>query len=308
MIAHSAILSPPAGIKGKIFYAVPMAEYTSWRVGGPADCLIFPADLADLQKVLAWIRSEGLPYFILGKGTNILVRDGGFRGVVISLVQGFCQLEEMGTEAGKVLLRAEAGLPLTRVVEFCVHKGLSGLEFAAGIPGSVGGAIFMNAGAFGGEIKDALQSIWLLNEQGNITLRSREELKFSYRTLNLSPGEIILGGLFKLRPIAQEQVKAKVKEILGQRQEKQPYEFPSAGSVFRNPQAEPAGRLIEKVGLKGYQIGGAQVSEKHANFIINRGGAQAKDILKLIEEVRHRVYKQTGISLELEIKVIGENN
>lgn len=311
MESGDGINSPPAGkraeIKGKIFYDVPLSDYTSWRIGGPVDYLVFPKDGPDLKEVLAWARRDKIPYFILGKGTNILIRDGGFRGMAISLTAGFCQLEVVTSLADEIQVQAGAGLPLGKVIDFCIQKGLSGLEFAAGIPGSVGGAVAMNAGAFGGEIKDVLRAVYLMDRQGNMRESSREKLSFSYRALHLPPGDIILGSVFSLRPAEITCVQKKIREIIAWRQEKQPYDFPSAGSVFRNPQSGPAGRLIERAGLKGYRIGGAQVSEKHANFIINRGGARAKDVLKLIEVVRDKVWRETGVLLELEIQVMGED-
>lgn len=311
MESRGGLNSPPEGkraeIKGKIFYDVPLSAYTSWRIGGPVDYLAFPQDGADLKKLLAWARRDKIPYFILGKGTNILIRDGGFRGLAISLAEGFCHLEVVKSLADEIQVQVGAGLALGEVIDFCMQKGLSGLEFAAGIPGSVGGAIAMNAGAFGGEIKDVLQAVSFMDSHGNMREDPREKLSFSYRALHLPPGDIILGGVFILRPAEINRVQEKIREIIALRQEKQPYDFPSAGSVFRNPQAGPAGRLIERVGLKGYRIGGAQVSEKHANFIINRGEARAKDVLKLIEVVRDRVWRETGVLLELEIKIMGDD-
>jgi len=295
-----------AEIKGKIFYDVPLADYTSWRIGGPVDYLVFPQDAADLKEVLEWARRDKIPYFILGKGTNILVRDGGFRGMAISLADGFGQMAVTKSLSAEVQLQAGAGLPLGTVIDFCMQKGLSGLEFAAGIPGSVGGAVAMNAGAFGGEIKEVLQAVWVMDARGNMRQDPVEKLSFSYRALSLPLGEIILGGLFNLRPAEVTRVQEEVRKIIALRREKQPYDFPSAGSVFRNPSTGPAGRLIERCGLKGYRIGGAQISEKHANFIINRGGARAKDVLKLIEVVREKVWRETGVLLELEIRVVGE--
>lgn len=312
MESRDGVNSPTEGkrteIKGKIFNAVPLADYTSWHIGGKVDYLVFPKDGADLKKVLEWAHRDKIPYFILGKGTNILVRDGGLRGMAISLSEGFCQLEVVKNSSDEIQVQAGAGLPLGKVIDFCKQRGLTGLEFAAGIPGSVGGAIAMNAGAFGGEIKDVLQAVWVMDNQGNVRQKPKEKLSFSYRALSLPGGEIILRGIFSLRPAEVTGVQEKIREIMAWRQEKQPYDFPSAGSVFRNPQSGPAGRLIERAGLKGYQVGGAQVSEKHANFIINRGGARAKDVLRLIEVVREKVWRETGVLLELEIQVVGEED
>ncbi len=296
-----------AEIKGEILYNVPLAQYTSWRIGGPVDFLVFPEDVKDLKKVLAWAHGDQIPYFVLGKGTNILVRDGGFRGMAIAIASKFAQLEVLQRGPEEILLQVGAGLSLEKLIDFCAQEGFTGLEFAAGIPGSVGGAMAMNAGAFGGEIRDVLHSVSIMDAQGNMRATPKDQLAFAYRSLKLPPGEIILSGLFSLRSGEAAQVKEKIREIIARRKEKQPYNFPSAGSVFRNPQAGPAGRLIEQVGLKGLQIGGAQVSEKHANFIINRGGARAKDVWQLIKVVQEKVWQKTGVLLELEIKIVGED-
>jgi len=292
-------------IKGQIHYAVPMAEYTSFRVGGPVDYLAFPADLEDLRQTVKWCREEKIDYFILGKGTNLLVRDGGIRGMAISLSRGFSRMEEASSAAEESLIFAEAGGALEKLIGFCTAKGLTGLEFAAGIPGTIGGAIAMNAGAFGGEIRQVLQAVRLLGPEGVVAEKKKEELQFSYRSLELKKGEVILAGYFQLPAKNWRVVQNLVEHNLERRKSKQPLDFPSAGSVFKNPGLGPAGRLIEQAGLKGYRIGEAQVSEKHANFIVNRGQARARDILVLVETVREKVFKESGIRLEMEIKVMG---
>ena len=296
----------PGKFKGEIRRAVAMSEYTSFRVGGKVDYLAFPEGPEELQRILEWCGQQGIRTFILGNGTNLLVRDGGFRGMAISLSRGFLRVEEVECGPEGSLVLAEAGQSLGKLVEFSWKKGLAGLEFAAGIPGSVGGALFMNAGAFRGEIKDVLDSVRLLEASGLVLERRREEWKFFYRSLGLEKGEIILGGKFRLKAENGQEVKNRIEEIMRQRMSKQPYDLPSAGSVFKNPPQGPAGKLIEEAGLKGYHIGDAQISEKHANFIVNRGQARAQDILALIELAREKVYQEKGVWLEMEIQVMGE--
>ena len=294
-------------IKGEILYSVCMSAYTSFRVGGRVDYLAFPSDIQDLQEVLRRCNQQGVRYFVLGNGTNLLVRDGGIRGMAISLSRGFLRVEEVGGGPGENLILAEAGGPLGKLVEFSSEKGLTGLEFAAGIPGTVGGAIFMNAGAFKEEMKGVLHSVRLMDPEGNISEKGKNELRFSYRSLEVEKGEVILGAQFSLRPENGQRVKAKVEENIRWRKTKQPWDLPSAGSVFKNPVQGPAGRFVEEAGLKGSRIGDAQVSEQHANFIVNRGKARARDILTLVEIIREKVFKEKGVWLETEIQVVGED-
>jgi UDP-N-acetylmuramate dehydrogenase len=294
-------------IRGEIRYGVPMAEYTSFRVGGPVDGLVFPADREDLRTLLRWCRQEMIPYIILGKGTNLLVRDGGIRGLAIHLSRGFDRLAEVDQNSKGAVVLAEAGESLAKLVDFSWKHNLMGLEFAAGIPGSVGGAIFMNAGAFRREMKDVLISISLMDEFGNPKEKKTAETNFSYRSMGLEKGEVILGGMFFLKSGKGEDSRAEIEEIMRARLVKQPYDFPSAGSVFKNPPQAPAGRLIEEVGLKGIRVGDAQVSEKHANFIVNVGRASARDILELVEMMREKVHQEKNVLLEMEIQVAGEN-
>jgi UDP-N-acetylmuramate dehydrogenase len=297
----------PEDIKGEILYAAPMSEYTSFRVGGPVDYLLFPADLEDLQTALKWCRQERVPYFILGNGTNLLVRDGGIRGMAISLSRGFRGIQEVKSGNGESVIYGEGGEPLGRLLEFFCERNLTGLEWAAGIPGSLGGALCMNAGAFGGEIKDDLFSLRLMDGEGNVGEKGREDLKFSYRSLELPKGWVILGGGFRLKSGNSQAIRARMEEFLQMRKVKQPLNLPSAGSVFKNPPRVAAGKLIEQLGLKGTRIRDAQISEKHANFIVNRGQARAKDILTLVEWVREKVSQEKGVRLEMEIQVVGED-
>jgi UDP-N-acetylmuramate dehydrogenase len=294
-------------IKGQIRYAVSMSDYTSFRVGGRVDYLAFPSDIQDLQKILGWCKQRGVRYFVLGNGTNLLVRDGGVRGMAISLSRGFLRLEEVGGGPEENLILAEAGGPLGKLVEFSSEKGLAGMEFAAGIPGTVGGAIFMNAGAFKEEMKGVLHAVRLMDPEGNIAEKGKNQLRFSYRSLEVEKGAVILGAQFRLRRENGQKVKAKVEENIRWRRAKQPWDLPSAGSVFKNPVQGPAGRFVEEAGLKGSHIGDAQVSEQHANFIVNRGKARARDILALVEIIRKKVFKEKGVWLETEIQVVGED-
>jgi UDP-N-acetylmuramate dehydrogenase len=284
-----------------------MSECTSFRVGGPVDYLGFPADLEALQKILKWCRQEKVAYFILGNGTNLLVKDGGIRGMAISLSRGFRGVTELEQGPKGSLIFIEAGEPLGKLLEFSCERNLTGLEWAAGIPGTVGGALFMNAGAFGGEMKDGLQSLRLMDGEGNVLEKGREELSFSYRSLELKKGWVILGGTFKLKAGNGQAIRSKMEEFLQKRMAKQPLNLPSAGSVFKNPSRVAAGKLIEEVGLKGTRIRDAQISEKHANFIVNLGQARSRDILTLAEWVREKVFQEKGIRLEMEIQVVGED-
>jgi UDP-N-acetylmuramate dehydrogenase len=294
-------------IKGEILYSAPMARYTSFGVGGPVDFLVFPADPEDLQKTLRWCRRQKLAYFVLGNGTNLLVRDGGIRGMAISLSRGFGGITELERGEKDSLIHAGAGESLGRLVEFSLEKILTGMEWAAGIPGTVGGALFMNAGAFRGEMKDDLQSLQLMDPEGNVIERGKEELSFSYRSLELKRGWFILGGKFRLKSGNQQAIRSRMEEILQKRAAKQPLHLPSAGSVFRNPSRVAAGKLIEEVGLKGTRLRDAQISEKHANFILNLGKARARDILTLAEWAKEKVFEEKGVKLEMEIQVIGED-
>jgi UDP-N-acetylmuramate dehydrogenase len=294
-------------IKGEVLYSVPMSQYTSFGVGGPVDFLIFPTDLEELKKTLQWCRRQKVSYFLLGNGSNLLVRDGGIRGAAISLARGFKGMAELERGETEGLLQVGAGESLGRLLEFCREKGLTGMEWAVGIPGTVGGALFMNAGAFRSEMKDNLESLQVMDGDGNIIEKGREELHFSYRSLDLKKGWIILGGKFRLKIGNVQAIRSKMDEFLKKRMAKQPLHLPSAGSVFKNPSRMAAGQLIEEVGLKGTRLREAQISEKHANFIVNLGRAKARDILTLAEWAREKVYQEKGVKLEMEVQIIGED-
>ena len=288
-------------IKGKVLFDAPMRRFTSMKVGGPADCLFFPKDADELRKVIRFARRKKIPFLILGKGTNLIVRDKGVRGWIINLTQGMRKIKIAGA-----VVEAEAGLPLQRLVQFSIQKGLTGLEPFFGIPGTVGGGLAMNAGAWGAELKDVLLSMTLMKEDGEIVKRSRSRLRFSYRGLVLPPPWIILKGCFQLKRGRKEEILDRVKSFSELRRKKQPLDYPSAGSIFKNPKEGPAGKWIEETGLKGFRIGQAMISERHANFIINLGKAKAEEVIRLMEFVERKIYEEKGISLEREVKVVGE--
>jgi UDP-N-acetylmuramate dehydrogenase len=288
-------------IKGKVLFDAPMRQFTSMKVGGAADCLLFPKGLDELRKVIQSARRRKIPFLILGKGTNLVVRDKGVRGWVINLTQGMKKIEIDGE-----IVEAEAGLSLQRLVHFSIQKGFTGLEPFSGIPGTVGGGVAMNAGAWGVELKDILLSVTLMKEDGEIVERSRSRLRFSYRGLVIPSSWIILKGRFQLKKGKREEILERVESYSEMRKKKQPLDYPSAGSVFKNPEEGPAGKWIEETGLKGFRIGQAMISERHANFIINLGRAKAEEVIRLMEFVEKRVYEKKGISLEREVKVVGE--
>jgi len=271
------------------------------KVGGPADSLLFPVDVDELRRAVRHARRKGIPLLILGKGTNLIVRDKGVRGWVISLAQGMKKVVVDGQ-----VVEAEAGLLLQRLVQFSIRKGLTGLEPFFGIPGTVGGGLAMNAGAWGAELKDVLLSITLMKEDGGVIEKPRSKLRFSYRGLAIPPSWIILKGRFRLKKGKKEEILERVKSYSEMRKKKQPLDYASAGSVFKNPQEGPAGKWIEETGLKGLRIGQAMVSDRHANFIINLGKAKAEEVLRLMETIEAKVYQEKGISLEREVKVVGE--
>jgi len=271
------------------------------KVGGPADSLLLPKDVGELRKVVRYARRKRIPFLILGKGTNLIVRDKGVRGWVISLSQGMKKIHVEGE-----VVEAEAGLLLQRLVQFSIQKGLTGLEPFFGIPGTVGGGLAMNAGAWGAELKDVLLSMTLMKEDGEIVERPRSKLRFSYRGLVIPTSWIILKGRLQLKKGKKEEILERVKSYSEMRKKRQPLDYASAGSIFKNPKEGPAGKWIEEVGLKGFRIGQAMISERHANFIINLGKAKAEEVIRLIEVIETKVYQENGISLEREVKVVGE--
>ncbi|HEX5419545.1 MAG TPA: UDP-N-acetylmuramate dehydrogenase [Gammaproteobacteria bacterium] len=278
----------------------PMARHTSWRVGGPAELYFKPADLAALEGFLAQLPPEKPVHFV-GLGSNLLVRDGGVRGAVIA-TGGLTQTLER-LDDGRV--KVSAGVPCPRLARRCVAMRLGPAAFFAGIPGSLGGALAMNAGAFGGETWNNVESVETIDRRGHRRERGRGDFRIGYRSVEGPPGEWFVGAAFRFAEDPSLEPST-IKEMLARRAAMQPLGLPSCGSVFRNPAGDSAGRLVEQAGLKGLRVGGAVVSDKHANFIINEGSATAADIERLIEIVQQRVASRTGVALELEARVIGE--
>jgi len=281
----------------------PMSKHTSFGIGGPADILVSVGDKHSLAALIKLMEQIEVPYFCMGNGTNLLVSDKGVRGVVIKTVPGENSIRLIDENT----IEADCGALLRRVSAAALHNSLTGLEFASGIPGSVGGALCMNAGAYGGEMKDVAVKTEYVDLNGNIGVLNGEENKFGYRKSVFSEGDkIALSATFKLEKGNEEEIKALMDEYSRRRRTTQPLEFPSAGSAFKRPEGYYAGALIQNSGLKGASVGGAQVSQKHAGFIINTGGATCSDVLGLIELVREKVFKDSGVVLEPEIKMVGE--
>ena len=279
----------------------PMSRHTTFRVGGPAEMMFFPANAQELVQALKLAREEGIETHVVGNGSNLLVRDGGIRGLTIVLGEHFSEVRVEGTK-----LHAQAGVLLSRAAAVAQEAGLSGLEFAGGIPGTLGGGCAMNAGAYGGQMSDVLVSAEVLLN-GEVKTLSLEEMQMGYRTtLPLREGGVVLGACFQLREDDKEEIYARMRDLNARRRDKQPLNMPSAGSTFKRPEGHFAGALIEGCGLKGCTIGGAQVSEKHAGFVVNTGSATAQDILDLIAHIQRVVKQETGVDLEPEVKTMGE--
>ena len=290
-----------ARVRGKVLSEEPMARHTSFKIGGPADLVVIPDDANDLRAALAFARSEGLAVLVLGGGSNTLVRDGGIRGMVI-LLERFQDLARQATG-----LAAGAGVRISRLLAFCIKQGLAGLEFLSGVPGTVGGAVCGNAGAWGGATSDRLVRVHVITEEGDDMILGREVIPFAYRFCGLPKGAVIIRAAFDLEPGDPAAIRQRISRWLTQRSVKQPVEFRSAGSVFRNPVGDHAGRLVDAAGLKGACVGGAKISERHGNFFVNLGDARAADVLALVALARERVRAMAGIELELEIRVVGED-
>jgi len=290
-------------ISSELLHNEMMSRYTSWRVGGPADCLYKPADLDDLVLFMQNLPIDE-PVFWLGLGSNLLVRDGGIRGTVIATQGSLTDLDIMDNGC----VRAEAGVTCAKVARFCSSHALSDAEFLAGIPGTMGGALAMNAGAFGGETWMYVESVETLDRKGQINIRKAEEFEVSYRKVSGLKDEWFVAAHLRLKKDKKAEIKIKkdIKNLLEERNKKQPIGLPSCGSVFRNPENAYAAQLIEEAGLKGTCIGGACVSEKHANFIINTGNATAMDIEELIEKVAASVKEKNGVALKREVHIVGD--
>ena len=288
--------------KDRVLVDEPMKRHTTFRIGGPADFFLLPSTVDEVRGILEICREEELPYFILGNGSNLLVSDKGYRGVIIQLYRNFSNISVEGIE-----LCASSGALLSQIAAAARNASLTGFEFAGGIPGTLGGAVFMNAGAYGGELKDVLKEAVVMTEQGEILTLPVEKLDMGYRTSRIKKaGYLVLEARLVLEQGDMDKIRDITKDLTEKRVSKQPLEYPSAGSTFKRPEGYFAGKLIMDAGLRGYQVGDAQVSEKHCGFVINKGNATAADVLTLIENVREKVQEQFGVTLEPEVKFLGE--
>lgn len=289
-------------ILGEVTLNFSLKEHTSFKIGGYADLFVCPNNLMELINVLKILKENDVTYFLLGAGSNVLISDKGVRGAVIKLGDGFDY-----AHARHDYILAGAGVSLAKLSAEAKNHELAGLEFASGIPGTLGGALLMNAGAYGGEMKDVVEEVSFIDEDGTVKTIKNKDCNFSYRKSTFSDSKkIIISAKIVLKKGNKEEISEKMRELNAKRKEKQPLEFPSAGSTFKRPEGNFAGTLIEQAGLKGTKIGGAEVSEKHAGFVINTGDATAKDVLELIEKVKTEVLEKFGVELEPEVKIIGE--
>ncbi|MFC4770212.1 UDP-N-acetylmuramate dehydrogenase [Effusibacillus consociatus] len=288
---------------GTVLFNEPLSKHTTWKIGGPADVFVIPSKTEHLQLLAKTCAENKVPWYVIGRGSNLLVRDGGLRGVVIKLADNFADISISGDQ-----LTVQAGRSYVSAANTAIRSGLQGLEFATGIPGTVGGAVMMNAGAHGGETKDVLLSADIVEEDGSIRTLQNRDLQFAYRySILKDQPRIVVRVTFQLQPGSTEEMQAKVRAWTKRRQTTQPLQLPNCGSVFRNPEGTHAGFLIEQAGLKGTKIGGAQISDLHANFIVNVQKARAVDVLALIDLVQTTIRERNGITLIPEVRIVGED-
>ena len=290
------------GEQVEILVAEPMKNHTTFRIGGPADALALPKTPEEVAEVVRFCHEHAQPYYVLGNGSNLLVSDEGYRGIVLQLYRNFNDIQVNGE-----MITVQSGAMLAAVARTAYQNGLTGLEFASGIPGTIGGAVVMNAGAYGGEMKHVLREVTVLTKEGEVLAIPAKDLELGYRTSVIPKnGWIVLGAVLQLKKGDPEQILARMEELKEQRITKQPLDLPSAGSTFKRPEGYFAGKLIMDAGLRGFTVGGAQVSEKHCGFVVNRGNATAADVWELICEVKRRVKEMTGVELEPEVKLLGD--
>lgn len=290
------------GEQVEILVAEPMKNHTTFRIGGPADALALPKTPEEVAEVVRFCHEHAQSYYVLGNGSNLLVSDEGYRGLVLQLYRNFNDIQVNGET-----ITVHSGAMLAAVARTAYQTGLTGLEFASGIPGTIGGAVVMNAGAYGGEMKNVLKEVTVLTKEGEVLVIPAKALELGYRTSVIPKnGWIVLGAVLQLKKGDQEQILARMEELKEQRITKQPLDLPSAGSTFKRPEGYFAGKLIMDAGLRGFTVGGAQVSEKHCGFVVNRGNATAADVWELICEVKRRVKEMTGVELEPEVKLLGD--
>lgn len=286
----------------KILIDEPMKNHTNFKLGGPADIMVLPSSQSELECILSQARQEDIPCFIIGNGSNLVVRDGGIRGLVIKLEQ----LNQIRVEGDCII--ADSGAELKKLSDLALTHHLSGLEFACGIPGTLGGAVFMNAGAYDGEMSHVLESVTIVTPQGEKQVLTRDELELGYRTSRVKTcGDIVIQARMKLTPGSYDSIQARIADLTKKREDKQPLEYPSAGSTFKRPVGHYAGKLIQDAGLKGYEHNGAAVSDKHSGFIINKNNATAQDVLELIAFVQKTVRDLYEIQLDPEVLIVGED-
>lgn len=289
--------------ENSIFIDESMKKHISFKVGGPADVLVRPKTEDEIKDIFSFLNDNNIPFLVKGNGSNILIKDGGFRGVVIEIADNFSSFEIVGDD-----MIIQTGALLSSIGRAAMENNLTGFEFASGIPGTLGGALAMNAGAYGGEMKNIVKSVRLMDEKGKIVEFTNEEMEFGYRHSILSDRKMIaISAVISLKNGKFDEIKEKMEDLAYQRRTKQPLEYPSAGSTFKRPDGYFAGKLIQDSNLKGASVGGAMVSEKHSGFVINYNNATATDIINLIEHIKSTVYNQQGVRLEEEVKILGED-
>ncbi|HZX47913.1 MAG TPA: UDP-N-acetylmuramate dehydrogenase [Nitrospirota bacterium] len=309
ILKHRQLSSLFSGLNSTVLFNEPMNKYTSFRIGGPAEAMVFPCDETELSEIIHIAGSEGIPLFVLGKGTNILVGDKGLQGIVVSLsshLTGECfrQVTKIREVNDIVYIYAGAGTALARLLRYSIQNSLSGLEFTAGIPGSLGGAVIMNAGSYGREMKDVIDLVRVFNSDGSLTDIPAKDILFTYRGTSIH-GTAVAGAILRLTKGDHQKIKKTVEENILKKRMSQPLSKPSAGSIFKNPGGTTAWKLIDSAGMRNASAGGASVSPIHANFIVNNGTATADDVMSLIKQIVRKIEKDTGTTLELEVKIIG---
>lgn len=287
----------------------PLTAHTTFRIGGPALYYLIPEGVEEVRDALQFAREKELPFYVIGRGSNLLFEDEGYHGVVIEIGKGMEQVTMKEEPDGTVCVTAQAGIPLSTLAAKLAEAGWQGFEFAGGIPGTLGGGIAMNAGAYGGEIRDCIKNAMVMTRSGETLVLNREQLELGYRTSIIQKEDyIVLEGVFRFSRGEKKSILAAMKELNQRRRDKQPLEFPSAGSTFKRPEGYFAGKLIEDAGLRGYRVGDAQVSEKHCGFVVNRGKASSADVRQLIRDVQDRVREKFRVELEPEVRIVTENS
>lgn len=290
--------------ESRVSVDVPMAEWTSFKTGGIAECMVHPKSDEEIKEIVSLAKENNIPFYIVGNGTNTLVRDGGIKGIIIGLYQNFNAID-INEETG--IITVKSGALLSAVANLACRAGLSGIEFAGGIPGCIGGAIKMNAGAYDGEMKDIVKKVRVMHDDLSIEEYTNGEMEFDYRKSNVKKTDIVLEVVIELTQKDSTKIRSKMVDMAKRRKEKQPTNLPSAGSAFKRPQGHYAGQLIQEAGLQGYSVGGAQVSKKHAGFVVNTGKATANDVEQILKDIKDKVYEKHNVELEKEIIIIGDD-